>query len=104
MDFREFGDCVLIGWPQLLTALDEQGLADSLGLAFGPTFGPSVGLSLGHALSENALVNRRLFDPTNPVQHGGYPLMSVRMPLTVGLLALGGSHFLNHGLKTLMTG
>src|SRR5437899_2235616 len=31
-------------------------------------------------------------------------LMSVRMPRIPGLLALGGSHFLDHGLKALVTG
>ena len=59
--------------PQLLAARDEQGLANSFRLALGPTFGPTLGPTLGLAFAENALVNRRLLDPTNPEQHGGYP-------------------------------
>ena len=38
MDFRDSRAGFLIGRPQLLAALDEQGLADSLRLAFGPAF------------------------------------------------------------------
>src|SRR4051794_12404844 len=57
MDFRDSRADSLVGRPQLLAALDEQGLADSLRLTFGPAFGPAFGLALGLSLAENALVD-----------------------------------------------
>src|SRR3954470_22784059 len=54
VNFRDLGADSLVRRPELLAALDEQGLADSPRLTFGQSFCLALGPAFGLAPTENA--------------------------------------------------